>query len=91
VEISFSLVFFHDDGSRCALPCGLTDFLFQGLRDNVHQDPGDKLVFIIFKDFGADLVAVAIAHAQVIINFYFHRKFQGPNPFSRSRERNWGH
>ena len=84
--LAHSLVLFHDDGSGRALPGCLTDLLFQLLRHHVHQDLGDKLVFIIFKDFGADLVAIAIAHAQVIINFYFHNKFQGPNPFPRSGE-----
>jgi hypothetical protein len=57
------LILIDGDGAWRTLPGSLPDFLLQWFWDKVHQDPCDKLVFIIFKDFRADLVAIAIPHA----------------------------
>ena len=80
------LIFFYDDGPRSALPCGLTDFIFQPLWNYVHQDPRHKLVFIILKYLGANLIAIAVSHTKVIINFCFHKDSKAPTPSLDCRE-----
>jgi hypothetical protein len=65
--------FNHLDGVRTALAGRLADHIFIFFRDDVKFDGGLQLIFVIFEDLGAKVVAIPVSHA-LAGDFYFHAK-----------------
>jgi hypothetical protein len=47
------------------------DYFFILFRDDVEFDGRLQLIFVIFKDFGAEVVAISVSHT-LAVDFYFH-------------------
>jgi hypothetical protein len=54
------------DGLRYTLLCSLPDEVMIFFRNFVELDDGQQLVFIILKNFRAQLVAVPVSHAPAV-------------------------
>ena len=61
-----NILFFDFNGFRNALGGRLPDQIMVLLRDFVKFDNGQQLVFIVFENLRAKLVAVAVAHALTV-------------------------
>ena len=72
------LIFDDFDGVCAALLGRLTDHILVLFGDNVKFDCGLQLVFVIFKDFGAKVVAISVSHA-LAVDSYFHAVFSLSN------------
>jgi hypothetical protein len=67
-----NILFFDFNRLRNALFGRLPDQIMVLLRDFVKFDNGQQLVFIVFENFRAKFVAVAIPHALTVdANFHF--------------------
>ena len=66
-----NILFFDFNGFRYALGGRLPDQIMVLLRDFVKFDNGQQLVFIVFENLRAKLVAVAVPHA-LTVDAYFH-------------------
>jgi hypothetical protein len=53
----------HLDGVRAAFAGRLADHVFVFFRDDVEFNGGLQLIFIIFEDLGAKVVAIPVSHA----------------------------
>jgi len=65
-------LFLYDDRLGCAFICCLYNQFFKVLRDLIYENSGHHLILIVLKNLRTDLVAIPVAHAQVVINSYLH-------------------
>jgi hypothetical protein len=76
-----NILFFDLNGFRNTLGSRLPDQIMVLFRDFVKFDNGQELVFIVFENLRAKLVAVAVAHALTVdANFHISLLFglRGP-------------
>jgi hypothetical protein len=69
--ISLSLFLYHDRSGR-ALSRGFLDQSLEMLRDHIYENPGLEFIFIVLKDIRANLIAVSVSHAKIVVNFHLH-------------------
>ncbi len=80
-------LFFDFDGLWYALFGRLPDQIMVLLRDFVKFNNGQQLVFIVFENLRAKIVAVAVSHALTVdANFHFSLLFGLCRPIDNSLE-----
>jgi hypothetical protein len=68
----FFSLFLDTDGPGYAFFGGLPDKTLKVFWNFIDKDACRHLIFIVSKHFRTQLIAIPIAHTQIIINFYLH-------------------
>jgi len=68
----FYSLFLDNDGPWYTFCGGLPNKILKVFWNFIDKDTRRHLIFIVCKHFRTQLIAIPIAHTQIVINFYLH-------------------